>query len=58
MKPAPTSAWLTQNFEVEVGTLGVTFSVDINGGNMRLLYTTTSTGTAATLKFDTNTFAV
>lgn len=53
-----TSAWLTQNFEVEVGTLGVTFSVDINGGNMRLLYTTTSTGTAATLKFDTNTFAV
>jgi hypothetical protein len=53
-----TSAWLTQNFEVEVGTLGVVFSVDINGGNLRLLYTTTSTGTAATLKFDTNLFAV
>ena len=30
---------------------GVTFSTDINTGNVRLLYTTTSTGVNATLKF-------
>ena len=53
-----TSGWLSQNFEVEIGTLGVVFSADINGGNLRLLYTTTSTGQAATLKFDTVAFPV
>lgn len=34
-----------------LGTLGVTFSADINSGNVRLLYTTTSTGTAVTMKY-------
>lgn len=34
-----------------LGTLGVTFTADISGGNMRLLYTTTSTGTNATMKY-------
>lgn len=34
-----------------LGTLGVTFTADISGANMRLLYTTTSTGTSATMKY-------
>lgn len=41
-----------------IGTHGITFSTDINGGNIRLLYTTTSTGTAATMRFINYTFAV
>lgn len=41
-----------------IGTHGITFSVDINGGNMRLLYQTTSTGTAATMKFYNKVFPV
>ena len=53
-----TSGWLSQNFEVEIGTSGVVFSADVNGGNLRLLYTTTSTGQAATLKFDSVAFPV
>ena len=36
---------------VTVGTLGVTFSYDISGGNGRILYTTTSTGTNVTMKY-------
>lgn len=32
----------------QLGTLGVTFTGDISGSNVRLLYTTTSTGTNAT----------
>jgi len=34
-----------------LGSSGVTFTSDISGGNMRLLYTTTSTGAAATMKY-------
>lgn len=34
-----------------LGTLGVTFTADISGANMRLLYTTTNTGTSATMKY-------
>ena len=33
------------------GTLGVTFTADINTGNLRLRYTTTSTGNNATMKY-------
>lgn len=33
-----------------MGTLGVTFSADVSGGNVRLRYTSTSTGTAPTFK--------
>lgn len=46
-----TSADITQGSVISFGTLGVTFSADVQGGNIRLLYTTTSTGTAATLKY-------
>lgn len=34
-----------------MGTLGVVFSADIDSGNVRLRYTTTSTGTAASMKY-------
>lgn len=45
-----TNASIAQS-EASIGTLGVTFTVDISGANLRLLYTTTSTGTAATMKY-------
>ena len=41
-----------------IGTSGVTFTTAINTGNIQLLYTTTSTGSAATIRFTTTTFAV
>ena len=34
-----------------LGTLGVTFTADVNAGNVRLLYTTTSTGTNVTMRY-------
>jgi hypothetical protein len=37
---------------------GVTFTSDINAGNMRLLYTTTSTGSSASFLYFTKTFVV
>jgi len=45
-----TNASIAQS-AASIGTLGVVFTVDISGGNVRLLYTTTSTGTAASLKY-------
>lgn len=45
-----TNASIAQS-EASIGTLGVTFTVDISGANLRLLFTTTSTGTAATFKY-------
>ena len=53
-----TTPRLTYIEDDSIGTLGTIFSVDINGGNMRLLYTTTSTGTAVTMKFINYTFTV
>ncbi len=46
-----TSAAIAQGAIASLGTLGVTFTVDVSGGNLRLLYTTTSTGTNATIKY-------
>lgn len=37
-----------------MGTLGTTFTVDISGADVRLRYTTTSTGTACTMKYKVN----
>jgi len=37
-----------------MGTLGTTFTVDISGADVRLLYVTTSTGTAVTMKYKVN----
>ena len=34
-----------------VGTTGVTFTVDVSGGSLRLRYTSTSTGTAPSFKY-------
>jgi hypothetical protein len=34
-----------------LGTLGVTFSVDVSGADIRLRYTSTSTGTAPTISW-------
>lgn len=48
-----TNANLVQNFDIEIGTLGITFTGSIVGTNMQLMYVTTSTGTAATMKFNT-----
>ncbi len=39
------------NQESELGTDGVTLTVDINGGNVRVRYTSTSTGTAPEFKY-------
>lgn len=36
----------------DLGTSGVTFSADISGGNLRFLYTTTSTGTNGLLRYE------
>lgn len=46
-----TSASMSQGAIADLGTLGVTLSADVNGGNVRLLYTTTATGTNATFKY-------
>jgi hypothetical protein len=44
-----TSADLTE-LPVEIGTCGVTLSVDVSGSVFRILYTTTNTGANATMK--------
>lgn len=36
---------------VETSALGVTFSADVVGGNLRILYTTSNTGAAASMKY-------
>jgi hypothetical protein len=46
-----TSADIVQGGVVNLGTVGVTFGADVAGGNVRLLYTTTSTGTNATFTY-------
>lgn len=45
-----TSAWIATDF-AGPGTTGVTFSADVSGTDLRLRYTTTSTGSAATMKY-------
>lgn len=45
-----TSAFIAQA-DGNIGTLGVTFTADISAGSLRLRYTTTSTGTAVTMKY-------
>lgn len=45
-----TTAGISQSFAA-IGASGVTFTTDINGANIRLLYTTTSTGIDATMKY-------
>lgn len=45
-----TDAAIAQS-EAAIGTLGVTFSVDVSAGSLRLRYVTTSTGTAPTMKY-------
>lgn len=51
-----TNARITQCEDDSVGTTGIVFTADVTGGNMRLLYTTTATGVAATMKFTTIVF--
>lgn len=46
-----TSVGIAQGAVASLGTLGVTFTADISSGDMRLKYTTTSTGTDVTMKF-------
>ena len=45
-----TSASISNNNQT-VGSPGVTFSVDVSGANVRLRYTSTSTGTAPSFKY-------
>lgn len=49
-----TSASIAEGAIADLGTLGVTFTTDVSGGNLRLLSTTTPTGTAATFKYVVN----
>ena len=44
--------------DVLIGTMGLTFSVDVSGGDIRVLYTTTSTGTDVAFKYLVNQGAV
>lgn len=53
-----TSTRLTQIEQDSVGTTGVTFTADYSSPNMRLLYQTTSTGTACSMYFRIKTFPV
>lgn len=46
-----TSAGIAVGAASTLGTLGVTFSADVSSGSLRLRYTTTSTGTNATMKY-------
>jgi len=46
-----TNAAIAQGAVASLGTLGVTFTTDVSGGLIRLLSTTTSTGTNATMKY-------
>ncbi len=52
-----TTASIAQGPVTNVNDVGVTFSVDVSSGAMRLLATTTSTGTAATFKYRNFTWA-
>lgn len=45
-----TNASISQDL-TSLGTIGVTFSVDVSAGSLRLRYTSTSTGTAPTFKY-------
>lgn len=49
-----TNAAIAQGAIASLGTLGVTFTVDVSGTDVRLLYTTTSTGTDATIHYKVN----
>lgn len=51
-----TNAAIAQGSVASLGTLGVTFTADVSGGLVRLLSTTTSTGTAATMKYSLDGF--
>lgn len=46
-----TNAAIAQGAVASLGTLGVTFTADVSGGLIRLLSTTTSTGSNATMKY-------
>lgn len=45
-----TNASIAQSV-TSIGTIGVTFTVDISSGSLRLRYTSTSTGTAPSMKY-------
>ena len=53
-----TNAQIQQVFDIEFGTTGITFTATNNAGTMQLMYTTTSTGQAATMRFTTQLFPV
>ena len=52
-----TNAAISQGAIASLGTLGVTFTADISGTDVRLLSTTTSTGTAAAMKYSIDKWA-
>lgn len=51
-----TNAAIAQGAVSSLGTLGVTFTTDVSGGTVRLLSTTTSTGTNASMKYSLDGF--
>ena len=46
-----TNASIAQGVISNLGTLGVTFTVDVSAGSLRLRYVTTNTGTNVTMKY-------
>lgn len=46
-----TNASIAQGAIASVGSSGVTFTADVSGGDLRLRYTSTNTGTAPSLKY-------
>lgn len=51
------NASISETF-TELGTTGVTFSADISAGTVRVLFTTTSTGTAADIRFESKAITI
>lgn len=45
------SAVIAQGGIADIGTIGVTFTADVSSGSLRLRYTSTSTGTAPSMKY-------
>lgn len=51
------AASISETF-TELGSTGVTFTADVSAGTVRVLYTTTSTGTAADIRFESKAITI
>ncbi|MDZ4838616.1 MAG: hypothetical protein SGJ04_01285 [Bacteroidota bacterium] len=53
-----TTVQMTSFGTVDIGDVGTTLNANINSGNIRLLYTTTSTGTSGTIRYNVRRWAL